>query len=101
MKFIIVMCLTEYKEDISKLFKEAGISTYSIANITGVKQNNEQNLLQEWFAAGNEQFDSAILFSFTADKNAHEAKQLIEKYNKQHQTGFPVRVFIISVEDSI
>lgn len=101
MKFFIVTCLTEYKEDISKLFKAAGISTYSTTNITGVKSDGEPNLLQEWFAAGDEQFDSVILFSFTADKNAHQAKQLIEDYNRQHQTGFPVRVFIIPVEDSI
>lgn len=101
MKFFIATCLREYKDDIGRLFKEAGIGTYSTTDVTGVKQNGEPNLLQEWFAAGEEQFDSVILFSFTADKNATLAKQLIEKYNEQHQTGFPVRVFIIPVEDSI
>ena len=101
MKFFIATCLREYREDVSKLFTAAGIGTYSTTDITGVKQGSGPNLLQEWFAAGDEQFDSVILFSFTADKNARYAKELIGDYNKQHQTGFPVRVFIIPVEDSI
>ncbi len=101
MKFFIATCLREYKDDIAKLFKEAGIGTYSTNDITGVKQNGEPNLVQEWFAAGDEQFDSVILFSFTADKNAKNAKRLIEEYNNKNQTGFPVRAFIIPVEDSI
>lgn len=101
MKFFIATCLKEYKDDVCKLFKEAGIGTYSTTDITGVKHNGEPNLQQEWFAAGDEKFDSVILFSFTTDMNARHAKQLIEKYNEQQQTGFPVRAFIISVEDAI
>lgn len=101
MKFFIATCLREYKDDICKVFKEAGIGTYSTTDITGVKQDGEPNLLQEWFAAGDEKFDSVIIFSFTADANARRAKQLIEEYNDEHQTGFPVRAFVIPVEDAI
>lgn len=101
MKFFIATCLKEYKDDVCKLFKEAGISSYSTTDITGVKQNGEPNLLQEWFATGDEKFDSVILFSFTNDFNTRYAKQLIENYNDKRQTGFPVRAFIIPIEDAI
>jgi len=101
MKFFIATCLREYKDDVCKLFKEAGVGTYSTTDITGVKEDGQPNLLQEWFAAGDEKFDSVILFSFTADKNAGRAKQLIVDYNEQSKTGFPVRAFIIPVEDAI
>lgn len=101
MKFFITTCLREYKDDISKIFKNASIGTYSTTDITGIKENGEPNLLQEWFAAGDEKFDSVIIFSFTADNNARHAKRLIQEYNEQNQTGFPVRAFIIPVEDAI
>lgn len=101
MKFFIATCLKEYKDDVCKLFKEAGIGAFSTTDITGVKQNGESDLLQEWFATGDEKFDSVIIFSFTADANARQAKQQIEKYNKQQQTGFPVKAFIMPVEDAI
>ncbi|MBS1500675.1 MAG: hypothetical protein JST32_01340 [Bacteroidetes bacterium] len=101
MKFLVATCLKEYQDDVSKLFKEAAIGTYSMTDITGVKQDGEPNLLQEWFAAGDEKFDSVIIFSFAPDENIKRLKLLIEKYNEQHQTGFPVRAFIMPVEETI
>jgi nitrogen regulatory protein PII len=98
MKFFIVTCLKEYQEDVARIFKQANINVFSATDIIGFKDNQSLNLLEDWFASGDEKFDSLILFSFTNDENAEHAMELIMKYNETNETGFPVRAFIVPVE---
>lgn len=98
MKFFIVTCLKEYQDDVTKIFKEAGIRVFSTTDIIGFKDNPAPDLLEEWFAAGGEKFDSLMLFSFTANENAENGIALIKKYNEKSDTDFPVRGFIMPVE---
>jgi len=100
MKYFIVTCLKEYQEDVTKIFKEANIHVFSATDVIGFKDNPAPNLLEEWFAAGDEKFDSMMLFSFTANENAENGIALIKKYNEQSGTNFPVRAFIMPVEKS-
>lgn len=101
MKFFIVTSLKEYQDHVFRIFKEANISVYSTTEITGIKEDGSADLLQDWFASGDEKFDSIIIFSFTNEDNARRAKKLIIDYNEKNKTGFPVRAFIIPVEESI
>lgn len=99
MKLFITTCLKEYRKDVFKLFKEANMAVYSVADITGIKEDGAPDLLQDWFASGDEKFDSIMIFCFTDDANARIAKELVLNYNEQNKTGFPVRAFIVPVEE--
>jgi len=98
MKFFIVTCLKEYQDDVCKIFKEAKINVFSATDVIGFKDGEVANLLQDWFASGDEKFDSLFVFSFTADENAEYGMELIKKYNTETETNFPVRAFIVPVE---
>ena len=98
MKFLIVTCLKEYKEDVCKIFKEAKIKVFSTTDVTGFKQSDSANLLGAWFAAGDERFDSLMMFSFTDSEQANVGMELIKKYNATSGTAFPIRAFIVPVE---
>jgi hypothetical protein len=100
MKLFIVTCLTEYQDDVTKLFKEANIHVFSATDVIGFKDSQSPDFLQEWFAAGDEKFDSMMLFSFTGNENAENGIELIKKYNEQSEINFPVRAFIVPVEKS-
>jgi hypothetical protein len=100
MKFFIVTCLKEYQDDVTQIFKEANIHVFSATDVVGFKDDQSPDLLQEWFATGDEQFDSLMLFSFTANENAEAGLELIKKYNAQTENNFPVRGFIVPVERS-
>lgn len=101
MKFFIVTCLKEYQEEVCKIFREAEITVFSATDIVGFKHNQSADMLAEWFASGDEKFDSAMLFSFTAEKNTDEAMAMIKKFNESTDTSFPVRAFVVPVERSI
>ena len=100
MKLFIVTCLKDYQDEVIKIFKKAEISVFSITDVVGVKDNHHVNLMEEWFATGDEKFDSLMLFSFTGDENAEHGMELITKHNEANETGFPVRAFIVPVEKS-
>jgi hypothetical protein len=100
MKFLIVTCIKESEEKVFSIFKESNIRAYSSTDIVGFKDNQQPNLLEDWFASGDEKFDSSMLFSFTNDENANLAMNLIVNYNQTNQTNFPIRAFIVPVEKS-
>ncbi len=100
MKLLIVTSLKEYQQTVSKIFEDAGIQVFSVSKTIGYKDDHRQNLLDNWFASGEEEFDSIVLFSFTSDNNAATALELINKYNVASVSGFPVRAFIVPVEQS-
>jgi hypothetical protein len=100
MKFFIVTSLKEYQEEVCKIFKQANIHVFSATDVIGFKDNQTPNLLADWFASGDEKFDSLFLFSFTADENTELALKLIKEYNETNQTSFPIRAFVVPVEKS-
>jgi hypothetical protein len=101
MKFFIVTCLKEYQDEVCKIFKQASINAFSATDIIGFKDNQSPNLLEEWFASGDEKFDSSMLFSFTTAEKTEHAMELIKAFNATTDTNFPIRAFIVPVEKSI
>jgi len=100
MKFFIVTCLKEYQDDVCEIFRQSQIRVFSATDVIGFKDSQQPNLLQDWFASGDEKFDSLFIFSFTDDQHAEKGMELIKQYNESHQSGFPVRAFIVPVEKS-
>ncbi len=98
MKFFIVTCIKENQEIVQKILSKANINVYSSTDIIGYKNNQQPNLLEEWFAAGDEQCDSSMIFSFTTDENATQAFNQIIAYNNENPNDFPIRAFIVPVE---
>lgn len=101
MKLLVVTCLKEHLNDVSKIFKQANIDVFSTSEIAGHRDGAPLNLLEEWFASGDEQFDSLMIFTFTNELNAKQGMELIKNYNEIHKENFPVRAFLMPVEKSI
>ena len=100
MKLLIVTSIKEYLQTVAALFDEAQIKVFSVSKTIGHKDGHTVNLLDNWFASGEEEFDSIVLFSFTEDENAVAALELVQKYNAATASEFPVRAFILPVERS-
>lgn len=101
MKLLVVTCLKEYLNDISKILKQANIEVFSTSEILGHRDGVPVNLLEDWFASGDEQFDSLMIFTFTNELNTEQGMALIKNYNETHKENFPVRAFLMPVEKSI
>ena len=100
MKLLIATFLKDYQEDVQKIFRQAQIPVFSIADVTGFKNDQAEDLLDDWFASGDEKYDSQVLFTFTDGNKAELALELLNLYNSGADTKFPVRGFIVPVEKS-
>jgi hypothetical protein len=100
MKLLLVTSLKEYQKTTASIMDEAGIEVFSVSETIGFKDHKKPNLLDNWFSSGGEQFDSIFLFSFTEERKAERAMELIKKYNEEHKTGFPIRAFIVPVDQA-
>lgn len=100
MKLLIVTCLKENQKDVSSIFREAGIRVFSVTETVGFKDGHQPDLMESWFSSGEEQYDSLFLFSFTGEREADKAMQLVREYNQLTSTQFPLRAFQLAVEQS-
>ena len=100
MKLLVITSLKEHQKKAAQILEEAGIAVFSVTETIGVKDHQDSNLLDNWFSAGDEQFDSIFLFSFTDLEKAERVLDLVKKYNTENETGFPLRAFIIPVDKS-
>jgi len=98
MKLIVVTCLKEDQQKAGKLLLQAGVQVYSASPATGYKNEQETNLLNAWFSAGSEAYDSVFMYSFTTAESAQKALALVKAYNLENDTDFPLRAFILPVE---
>ena len=100
MKLLVITSLKEYQKQVSHILDAAGIEVFSVSETIGFKDHRRPSLLDNWFSSGSEQFDSIFLFSFTEHSKAETAIELIKKFNTVNESGFPLRAFIIPVEQS-
>ena len=100
MKLLFVTCLSDFKADVMKIFHEARVKVFSVTETTGVKDEHDVDLLDDWFGNKDGEYDSLILFSFTPEATAADAMLRIREYNKEKGNQFPIRAFIMPVEEA-
>ncbi|MCA6449540.1 MAG: hypothetical protein IM584_03225 [Chitinophagaceae bacterium] len=99
MKLLIITALKEYSDQAAALLKKAEIHVFSATDISGFKDGSSHNLLDDWFTAGEARFDSVLVFSLTTEEKATAALKLIEEYNHSLAEDFPLRAFIVPVDN--
>ena len=99
MKLLIITSIKECRDTIAGIFKETGIHVFSMSEIAGFKEGSSTSLTDNWFGSGGDSYDSIMLFSFTEKGKAEKALELIKKYNEKEESDFPIRGFIVPVEN--
>ncbi|HET7119124.1 MAG TPA: hypothetical protein VFI29_21705 [Hanamia sp.] len=99
MKLLIITSIKECQDKVGDIFKETGIQVFSVSEIAGFKEGHSTSLTHSWFGSGGDLFDSIMLFSFTEKEKAEKTLELIKEYNEKEKTDFPIRGFILAVEN--
>lgn len=99
MKLLIITSIKECQSQVADIFKATGIQVFSVSEIAGYKDGaSETSVTQGWFGSGGDAFDSIMLFSFTENEKALKVLELIKEYNKTQETQFPLRGFILPID---
>ena len=100
MKLLVITSLKYYQKTVANILSKCGIAVFSVSETIGFKDQHQVNLLDNWFSSGGDQFNSIVVFSFTSGENADSVTTEVKRYNEKHDTGFPVRAFIMNVDQS-
>lgn len=99
MKLLIVTAIKECRKEVAKIFAKNGINAYSVTNIHGVRNNEENNIADNWFGSDwDEEYESVMLFSFTNDAVVEKTLSDIELFNKNKKSRFPVKAIVVPAE---
>ncbi|SNY95313.1 hypothetical protein SAMN06265377_0980 [Flagellimonas pacifica] len=98
---VIVTTAEEYQETIFKLFKKAGIETFSGSDIDGYKKRSPFFYTSSWFPSERGGVASNLFFSFTEEEKVTRLFAYIKEFNKSTDTANPIRAVEIPIERSI
>lgn len=101
MKLLIVTTVSEFQQDILKLFKKANIEAFSSSEIDGYKETNSLVATQSWFPGHKGGNESLMFFSFTDEEKIKEIFEYLKEYNTHLETNNPVRAVVLPIEQSI
>lgn len=100
MKLLVITSLKDYQKAVADILYKCGISVFSVTETIGFKDQHEVDLLDNWFSRGGDQFNSIFAFSFTSEGKAHSVVEQVKRYNENNDTGFPIRAFVLTVDQS-
>jgi hypothetical protein len=100
MKLLVVTFIREHQQAVIALVQKAGVKIFSLTETSGIKQKEEQAVSENWFGGAQIAFDSMVLFSFTDEASAKTVIEITKEFNKTEGKDFPVRSFIVSVDQS-
>ena len=101
MKLVIVPTVDEYKKNVIKLFKSAGIENFSESDIEGFKTSKSGSLASNWFASERSGADSEMFFSFAEAHKVDELFNLIKEFNANLESNNPIKAVVVPVEKYI
>lgn len=96
MKLLVVLSIKEHQGEVARLLEASGIGVFSVSDITGYKKRSHDNT--GWFGLGNGRTNAIALFSFTTSELAENALAAVRQCNLEKENPFPVRAYIINVE---
>ena len=101
MKLVIVTAVEEFKKEVQRLFKKAGIENFSGSEIDGYKTVAPLLMTQSWFPSEKGGNESSLFFSFTEEDRIDTLFELIEAFNTHLETNNPVKAIVVPIERHI
>jgi len=101
MKLVIVTVVDDYIKQVSKLFSNAGISTFSQLDIEGYKSGAPNDATSGWFATRRGGADSEMFFSFAEEVLIEQLFDEIKTFNLTVDEQNPVRAIVVPIEKFI
>ena len=101
MKLVIVTVVEVFHKDVIKLFKKAGIDSFSESDIDGYKKGSSLLMASNWFSAEKGSNESNMFFSYTDEAHIEALFNLIKEFNTNLETNNPIKAIVVPIEKYI
>ncbi|MGQ9806589.1 MAG: hypothetical protein ACUVRP_11020 [Chlorobiales bacterium] len=100
MKMLVVMSIAEYDKSLKQIFAECKVSAFSEVDVEGYKNDGNEDLGANWFAASRTSVYSKMAVLFLDDEKAKAVMEKIKSAAEQHSTN-PFHAVLLNVEQTI
>lgn len=102
MKVVIVFCVSSFYDDLKKIYRTAGVNTFSEFDVKGFSRKQDKNgAATNWFASSKEYYDSIATFTFIDEEKGSVLLNQISKFNKELDCCSPMHAYMLDVEKFI
>ncbi len=102
MKVVIIFCVSSFYDDLKKIYKAAGIVSYSEFDVKGFSRKlDKDGAGTNWFASSKEYYDSIATFSFLTEEKGSVLLNQISKFNTELDCCSPMHAYMLDVEKFI
>lgn len=101
MKLLLVTAVEEFHKDILRLFKTAGIESFSGSEIDGYKTAKTLLMTNSWFPSESGGAESSMFFAFTSEDKIETLFTHLKAFNASLETQNPVKAVVIPIEKYI
>lgn len=98
MKMIVVTLVDQNREEVLKIFKDAGVEHFSGHDIAGYRENGEPLMIQSWFPSQKGGTDSELFFAFIQAEQVTLLFGKLAEFNRSKGGEHPVHAVEIPVE---
>lgn len=100
MKLLVITAIKEFKKDILKMLKEAGVRNFSYREVTGFQDSSEDRVDLNWFASDMNENESILFYAFVSKENVESFFNLVQIYNSMQGNKSRVHVAVLNIEKS-
>ena len=101
MKLVLVTSVNAFHKDVVKLFKKAGIESFSESDIDGHKNGSSLVMTNTWFPSEKGGNESSMFFSFTEEDAIDKLFKLLKEFNDNLETNNPIKAVVLPIERSL
>ncbi|HEY1063428.1 MAG TPA: hypothetical protein VGE44_17155 [Daejeonella sp.] len=100
MKLLVITAIREYKKDILKMLRAAGVKNFSYREVTGFQDNSGDEVGLNWFASEMNENESILFYAFVNKEIVESFFNLTDVYNSKQGNESRIHIAVLNIEKS-
>ncbi len=100
MKLLLITAVREFEKDIKQLLKKAQVKSFSYKDVKGFKDNSEDALEANWFAANEQEMESILFYAFVNEEKVDGLFEMVNGFNAEQVSKSNIHIAVLNIEKS-
>jgi len=100
MKLLLITAVREFEKDIKLMLKKAQVTPFSYKDVKGFKDNSEDTMEENWFAANEQEIESVLFYAFVDKEKVDELFGMVKYFNIEQISKSNIHIAVLNIEKS-
>lgn len=98
MKLLLITAVREFEKDIKLILKKAQVKSFSYKDVKGFKDNSEDVLEANWFAANEQEMESILFYAFVNEEKVDGLFDRVKEFNTDQVSKSNIHLAVLNIE---